>query len=102
VTAADELVGCVAAEDVRRLPKDEWDRHRVGELAKPCSATNTVSPDTDAMQALSKLQQAGGGSLLVTERNHLLAVVSPRDVINFLAAKLRMEGRSLPLPQARA
>jgi len=100
VTEADELVGCVTADDVKRLPKDEWDRHSVSELAKPCSAANTVSPDTDAMQALSKLQQIGGSSLLVTDRNHLLAVVSLRDVINFLAAKLRLEGRSMPLPHA--
>lgn len=100
VGAGDDLVGCVTMQDVRSLKPEEWDGHTVAELVKPCSAENTVTPDTDAIQALAKLQHTGGTNLFVTERNHLLAIVSPRDVINFLAAKLRLEGRSHALPHA--
>jgi Zn-dependent protease/CBS domain-containing protein len=95
-----DLVGCVTMQDVRGLSPEEWDRRTVAELAKPCSAENTVTPETDAVQALAQLQHTGGTNLFVTERNHLLAVVSPRDIINFLAAKLRLEGRSHVLPHA--
>jgi CBS-domain-containing membrane protein len=63
----------------------------VAELSKPCSERNTISPDADALKALSKIQESGGTGLLVTDReHHLLAVISPRDVMNFIAAKLQL------------
>lgn len=96
VTADGDLLGCLTVQDVKRLSPEEWESHTVAELVKPCSADNTVTPDTDAMQALTKLQQTGAANLFVTERNHLLAVISPRDVVSFLAAKLRLEGRRRP------
>ena len=99
VAEEDTLIGCVASQDVKNFPKEEWDRRQVAELSHACSEKDTISPDSDAFKALSKIQETGGGSLLVTEHNHLLAIVSPRDVMNFLAAKLRMQGRPMVLPQ---
>ena len=102
VGESDDLIGCVSADDVKNLAREEWDRHRVAELVKPCAASNTVSPNTDALEALSKIRENGTGNLLVTERNHVLAVVTPKDIINFLAKKMRMEGHTMgPLPLPR-
>jgi Zn-dependent protease/CBS domain-containing protein len=99
VEQEDHLVGCVSTQDVRKVPKEEWERHHVFEVSTPCSDKNTISPDTDALNALSKIQETGGGSLLVTDHDHhLVAVISPRDVMNFLAAKMQMQGRRLALP----
>jgi Zn-dependent protease/CBS domain-containing protein len=98
VTESQDLIGCVTASDIKHVPREEWDQHRVSEVVKPCAAENTISPDTDALKALTKIQQTGGGGLLVTDHNHLLAIVSPRDVLNFLAAKLELEGRRMALP----
>ena len=95
VRNTDELVGCVSPDDVKDFPKEEWDRHSVSEIAKPCSEINTVRPTTDALQALSKIRENGASGLLVTERNRLLAIVSPRDIINFMAAKMRLEGHPM-------
>jgi CBS domain-containing protein len=91
VEDSDSLVGCVTTQDVRNVPKEEWDQHHVAEVSKPCSERNTISPDADALNALSKIQESGGSGLLVTDRErHLLAVVSPRDMMNFIAAKLQL------------
>ena len=95
VDGSQNLIGCVATADVREIPKEEWDRHNVAEVVKPCSETNTVSPDTDALKALAKMRETGSGALLVTERNHLLAIVSPKDILNFMAVKMEMSSRSL-------
>jgi CBS domain-containing protein len=97
VSESDELVGCVTTEKVKEIPKEQWDRHQVSEIITPCSEANTISPDTDALSALSKIRATGGSGLLVTDRNHLLAIVSPRDLLNFLAAKMELEGRSAGL-----
>jgi CBS-domain-containing membrane protein len=98
------LIGCVTSAEVKAIPKEEWDRRTVSEVVKPCSGANTVGPDTDALNALSKIRETGSAGLLVTERNHLLAIISPRDVLNFLAAKMDIEGKSasglLAEPQA--
>jgi Zn-dependent protease/CBS domain-containing protein len=99
---SQNLIGCVTAADVKDIPKEEWDRHSVSEVIRPCSEANTVGPDTDALKAFSRIRETGGTGLLVTDRNHLLAILSPRDILNFLAAKMELEGRStwsLPLPR---
>jgi len=94
VSESDDLLGCVATANVKDVPKEEWEHHRVSEIVKPCSDANTVGPNTDALNALSKIRETGAKGLLVTDRNHLVAMISPRDVLNFLAAKTNLEGRS--------
>jgi Zn-dependent protease/CBS domain-containing protein len=94
VGESEELIGCVTTANVKEVPKEQWESRHVSEIVNPCTEANTVSPDTDALSALSKIRDTGASGLLVTERNHLLAIVSPRDLLNFLAAKMELEGRS--------
>jgi CBS domain-containing protein len=91
VDESQNLIGCVTAADIRDLPKEQWDHQHVSDVLKPCTEANTVSPDTDALNALSKIRETGDTGLLVTDRNRLLAIISPRDVLNFLAAKMELE-----------
>ena len=88
---ADELVGCVTARDVKELSPNEWNVRTVDDVAKPCSDQNTVTPEADALKVLTKMRQTGLGRLLVADRGRLLAIVSMRDLLNFLAAKLDIE-----------
>jgi Zn-dependent protease/CBS domain-containing protein len=92
-----DLIGCVSTADVQDIPKEEWDRHHVSEIAKPCSPDNTIAPHADAMEALTKMRDTGEKSLMVTDRNHLVAIVSARDVVNFIRAKLKLEGPPIGL-----
>ncbi len=94
VNESGDLIGCVTNADVKQFAKEDWERHSVSELTKPCTAGNTVSPDTDALEAFSKIQESGTGRLLVTERNHLLGIISPEDLLRFMAAKMEMEGHA--------
>jgi Zn-dependent protease len=92
-----DLVGCVAARDVRSVPKEQWDRHSVAEVTTACPLENTITPDTAAMEALMKIQQNEGKTLLVTDHHHLLATISARDVMRFLAARMELEGGPMGL-----
>jgi Zn-dependent protease/CBS domain-containing protein len=98
VAGSQDLTGCVTTQDVKSVPREEWDQHTVSEIAKPCTADNTVDPHTDALKVLSKMQETGSGSLLVTERGHLLGIVSVKDLLQYLAAKLDLEGNSSRKP----
>jgi Zn-dependent protease/predicted transcriptional regulator len=100
VAGNNDLVGCVDARDVRNVPQEQWDQHQVGEVATALSEENTVTPDTAALDALAKIQKNGKG-LLVADHRHLLAMVSARDVMRFLAAKLEVEARPRLLPAGR-
>ena len=97
VADGDALVGCVASSDVRRVPKEQWDQRQVAEVATACTPENTVTPDTDAIEALAKIQQNEGKGLIVTDHQHLLATVSARDVMRFLAAKMELQGGPMRL-----
>ena len=93
VGASQEVIGCISTDDIKAIPRNEWDHHFVAEVIKPCLDVDTIGPDTDALNALTKIRETGSSGLLVTERNHLLGIISLKDVLNFLAAKMELEGR---------
>lgn len=92
------LAGCVTTKDITSIPREEWPQHTVQEVLKPCSVHNTVPPDADALAVLSKMTESGESRMLVADKDRLLAIVSLKDVLNFIASKLELEGYSDKLP----
>ncbi len=92
VDGEQELVGCVTTSQIKSIPRQQWPWHRVHEIVQPCSAGNTVSPDTDAMNVLATMTKTGSSRLMVVENNHLEAVITLKDLLNFLSTKLELEG----------
>jgi predicted transcriptional regulator len=93
VVDGDKLVGCVTLEQVKGLPRGDWPSHEVGELARGCSAENTIGPDEDVMKALALMQKTGRSRLLVAEGGRLAGVIALKDVANYIALKLDLEER---------
>jgi len=91
VTENGRLVGCITTRRVRELPSQQWSDHNVGQLAEPCSQENSVSPNTDAMQALKKMTSDGRSRLLVVEGDRLRGVVGLKDVSRLISLKLELE-----------
>ncbi|HUF84626.1 MAG TPA: site-2 protease family protein [Acidimicrobiia bacterium] len=91
VVEGDRLVGCVSTRDVRALDREEWDRQTVGTIAEPCSQENTVAPELDAMEALSLMSRTGRSRLLVAEGDHLLGILSLKDLLKFFSLKMELE-----------
>lgn len=85
----ERLLGCVTTRDVKQLPRDEWVRQTVGAFVTPCSDENTVTPDDDAMRALSKMNSSKASRLMVVEGDRLVGVLSLKDLLGFFS--LRME-----------
>lgn len=92
VCDGDRLTGCVTAGQVRDVPKDQWGRRTAGDLAKPCSAGNTISPETDAMKALSVMSRTGNSRLMVVDGGRLVGVITLKDMLKFLDLKIDLEG----------
>jgi Zn-dependent protease/predicted transcriptional regulator len=99
VNAKGEVTGCVSAADVKQVPREEWDRHTVQEVAKPVTEENTIEPESDALKALTKMRDNGRSGLMVTDHGHLLAIISLRDLLRLISAKVDLEGEWSGLPR---
>jgi CBS domain-containing protein len=99
VSKSNRLEGCVTADQIKDVPREEWPAHRVAEIAKPCSPENTITPDTDAAEALKLMNRSGNTKLMVVDGQRLIAVVALRDLLNYLARKMELEGERGAVPR---
>lgn len=87
------LIGCVSTRTVRELPPEEWERQTVGAIVEPCSEDNTVSPDMDAMKALSLMSRTGTSRLLVADGERLVGILALKDLLKFFSLKMELGDR---------
>jgi Zn-dependent protease/predicted transcriptional regulator len=99
VNESQEVLGCVTTRHVKEIPREEWRRSSVQSVMEPCTPENTVGPDAGALDVLARMNKSGLSRLMVVENNRLVAVISLKDLMNFLSAKLDLEGGQ-PKPPA--
>jgi len=100
VSAEGGLQGCVSTKDVKDVPREAWDRRTVADIAKPCSDVNTVSPQSDATEALALMNRTGNSRLMVVRDGRLAGIITLKDLLKFLAMKLDLEeNEQIALPQ---
>jgi Zn-dependent protease/CBS domain-containing protein len=87
-----ELVGCVSTRAISGVPREEWDRRTVSTLIQSCSIDNTVAPEADAMEALSKMNRTRNGRMMVITGEQLVGVITLKDLLDFLSLKVDLEG----------
>jgi Zn-dependent protease/predicted transcriptional regulator len=92
VTTDGTLMGCITAKQIRTIPREQWDQRAVQDVLAPCSLENTIPPDTDAMKALAIMNRTGNSRLLIVEGEHLVGIVTLKDMLKFLNLKLDLEG----------
>lgn len=88
---SDRLAGCVTTREVKQRPKEVWETTRVGELVSPCSSENTVTPETDAVEALALMNKTGSSRLMVTRGDRLIGVITLKDMLDYLTLKIDLE-----------
>ncbi len=91
VMSGDKLVGCITTRQVKEIPREAWSRETIREAAGACSPENTISPDTDAIQALARMNQGGVSRLLVVENGRLVGLVTLKDLLDFFSLKVELE-----------
>jgi CBS domain-containing protein len=90
VVTEGHLQGVIGTRRLAEIPREEWDRHQVGEVMRQDVRPLSISPDTDALDALSRMQQTGSSRLLVVEGDHLVGIVSLKDLLRFLNLKMEL------------
>ena len=92
VVRGGELVGCLTVRSLKDVPRGEWPRRTAGELAAGCDEATVIGADTDAMAALSVMNETGNSRLLVIENGRLVGIVTLEDLMEVLALRMEMEG----------
>lgn len=90
VVDREKLFGCITTRQVKEIPREEWRNSTVGQLAEQCQE-NTISPDADAMQALSLMRKNNASRLMVTADGQLLGVITLKDMLEFLSVKTELD-----------
>ncbi len=96
----DRLEGFISTRLLSQYPRSEWAQHTVGEVMEHDLRNVTVSPTTDALEALEQMQRTDHSRLLVVENGRLVGLVSLKDLLRFLELKLELgeEGEDRPRP----
>lgn len=86
-----ELLGCISTRKVQEIPETEWSRKTVADALDRCSPDNAVPPDMGAMQAFALMGRSGKSRLMVIEDGRLLGIISLKDMMGYLSARLELE-----------
>lgn len=92
VTQNSHLIGCVSSKQIAGIPREQWKRLTVRDVATPCSSENTVRADADALAALSLMNRTGNSRLMVLDGERLVGIVTLKDLLKLIALKLDLEG----------
>ncbi len=85
------LLGYVSTKQITAIPRHEWMHLTVRDVVVPCSAENTVDMHTPATTILSLMNKTGNSRLLVTDGEHLVGIVTLKDLMKYLTLKLNLE-----------
>ena len=86
------LIGCITTQRVKQVPREEWGRRTVAEIADQCTVESAVAPDADAAKVLGLMSRTGKTRLMVIEGDRLVGIISVKDILGYLAAKLNSGG----------
>lgn len=89
---SNKLAGCITTKQLNEIPKEKWGQKKVADLAMQCSPENSVDSKEDAMKALSKMKSNSASRLMVTEGDHLVGIISLKDMLEHLSLKAELEG----------
>jgi Zn-dependent protease len=80
----DHLIGLVCLDDVRRVPRRDWDSTRVRDIMTPMDQVAVVTPDEEAGEAFTAMTGRDVNQVPVVQDGHLVGMLRRRDVLRWL------------------
>jgi Zn-dependent protease/CBS domain-containing protein len=90
-----QLVACLNIRQVKEVPREEWDKRRVIDVADHCTPENTIRPDADAGRLLQQMTRSGHSRLMVVDKDKLVGVVVLKDLMEYISMRLDLEGDAI-------
>ncbi len=87
VVVADDLIGLVSLDDLRRVLRDDWDKTTVYRAMTPFAKLRTVSLKDDLPQVLAEMATGDINQVPLIEGKHLLGLIHRSDVFRFIQVR---------------
>ncbi len=84
VTNNHQTVGIITPEQVRDVPRENWEQTSVQSVMQPLASVRSVPPDMPASEALELMAREKLPQLTVVAGGKLLGLFSPTQVLRFL------------------
>lgn len=91
VVEDSKLLGCVTINQIKHVAPEERKNLTVKEILSECTDENTISADSDAVKALSKMNRTQNSRLMVRDNGHLEGIIALKDMMKFLSTKIELE-----------
>jgi CBS domain-containing protein len=80
----DQLAGLVCLDDVRKVPREDWDTTRVRDIMTPMDQVAVVTPQEEAGEAFTVLTGRDVNQVPVVQDGHLVGMLRRRDILKWL------------------
>jgi CBS domain-containing protein len=74
----------VCLEDVRKVPRSDWESVTVSQVMTPADKLDVISPQEDATDALQKLTNRDVGQIPVVQDGRLVGMLRRKDILRWL------------------
>ena len=85
VLAEDTFIGLVCLQDIRKIPRTDWEHKVVRDIMTPASALNGIPPGENAADAMLALGRQGVNQLPVMENGRVRGLISREDILKLLS-----------------
>lgn len=87
VSSNGRIIGMLTLNNVRLVPKEEWDTTLVRDIISKISPDAILGPEDNAMDALSRMISLDIGRVLVLDGNKLIGIITRRDIMKLMEFK---------------
>jgi CBS domain-containing protein len=91
VVQDENLLGCLSIDQIKLIPKEQWESRTAESVAMPCAPENVIEPEADATKALSTMSRTHSSRLMVVDHGHLMGIIAFKDLALFLSRRMELE-----------
>lgn len=97
-----KLEGVITTKQLEQVRREDWPEIAVATVMCRDLEQLSVAPESDAFEALQRMQRVDCSRLLVVDKGELVGILSLRDLLEFLDLKLQLEGAERSVPSSSA
>ena len=91
VGSGERMEGLVTLQDVKRLPRDEWDFTSVERIMVPVDKVRRIAPSESLLVAMETMNAAGVNQLPILDGDRLIGILTRQDLLRAVAVDLEID-----------